>query len=349
MADDGSGGDITIASMLVFKNDADLFKQEIQSNRHLRVEMSWSLPAPDDRVEYDLWTIPSEPVSRDFLINFKTVAIGLQNHAYFTPHMYIYDGSRSGCVGAGSSVECDSLCTNNGRYCATDPDGDINVGVSGADIVRESLRRLCVWEHYGERDGIGMAWWEYVENFDKTCNNPDLFNNVNCIETIFAESGIDVKLVERCMKDSGGVTDDAPNNKLDKEIADQYARGVIVVPSTYVNDVAIRGALTPNNVFSAICAGYLPGTEPRICKQCAHCPNPMDCAETGFCTNGWEHRIINHIADNQGDGISPVFFFFTMCVCMGSVVALGVFYNNRNQSRMRDQMRDLLAQYSKSM
>ena len=44
---------------------------------------------------------------------------------------------------------CGSLCTNRGRYCMTDPDFDTKAGVSGADVVRESLRQKCIWNIYG--------------------------------------------------------------------------------------------------------------------------------------------------------------------------------------------------------
>lgn len=77
MADDGSGGDITIPSMLVYKKDADTFKKELMANHHIRLEMTWSLPSPDDRVEYELWTVPSDPVSKDFLTSFKMIAVTL--------------------------------------------------------------------------------------------------------------------------------------------------------------------------------------------------------------------------------------------------------------------------------
>lgn len=39
-----------------------------------------------------------------------------------------------------------------------DPEYDINIGISGADVVRESLRRICVWKHYGENDGISLTY-----------------------------------------------------------------------------------------------------------------------------------------------------------------------------------------------
>lgn len=151
---------------------------------------------------------------------------------------------------------------------------------------------------------------------------------------------------ERCIRDSGGLDNDAPNNKLDQEITSEVGRGVVVIPSAYVNNVPVRGALTASNIFTAICAGYAEGTEPIVCNQCTRCPNPIDCVETGFCTNTWEHHIIKHLSDKSGEGgISTSTFYLTVLFCMGGVVALGVWYHNRSNVQMREQMRTLLAQY----
>lgn len=161
-------------------------------------------------------------------------------------------------------------------------------------------------------------------------------------------AGIDLETVHRCMRDSGGTNSDAPNNKLDMEIANQIARGVVVIPTAYVNESPIRGALTTTNVFSAICSGYAPGTVPKICEQCTRCPDPANCVTTGFCTNGWEHHMINHMRHHNAeaeDDIKSNTFFFTMFICMGGIVAMGAYYQKRNHTEMREQMRNLLAQY----
>lgn len=34
----------------------------------------------------------------------------------------------------------------------TDPDFDTTKGVSGADVVKESLRQKCIWNLYGGRE-----------------------------------------------------------------------------------------------------------------------------------------------------------------------------------------------------
>ena len=54
MADDGSGSDITIPVMVMFKQDVDTVKVEL--DKGVWVQMAWSVPNPDDHVEYDLWS-----------------------------------------------------------------------------------------------------------------------------------------------------------------------------------------------------------------------------------------------------------------------------------------------------
>jgi hypothetical protein len=87
MADDGSGADISIPSFLIFKQDADPLKKVLKQNTQVRVQMSFSVPAPDSRVEYELWTTPTDVVSRPVEKDFKQAAVALGDKAYYTPHV----------------------------------------------------------------------------------------------------------------------------------------------------------------------------------------------------------------------------------------------------------------------
>jgi len=333
MADDGSGSDITVPAFLMFKIDADKVKETVKKGISVQLEMAWALPSPDDRVEYDLWTVPTEHVSREFQKNFKGLAGALGDRAYFTPHMYIYDGVKSGCQGRDGENQCYNLCTNNGRYCATDPDNNLDEGISGADVVIESLRRICIWKHYGETDGIGMKWWEYVTEFLERCDSPEIFAEEACYNDVMKKVGVDHLKVEQCMKDSGGVEKDNGNTFLDTELDAQQRRGVVVLPTAFVNTAAIRGALSLETVFTAICAGYLSGTEPSVCK-CTQCPDVGGCAaDKGQC------------AMNKKSGISMQTFIFSLLFVAGMVGAGGAYYYRKSQSDMREQVRGILAEY----
>ena len=316
MADDGSGADITIPSFLIFKTDADAVKKELMAETPVEIEMSWPIPSPDDRVEYSLWTTPTDNASKNFLMEFLPIAKGLGDKAYFTPHMYIYDGIKANCVGNDGENFCYNLCTNNGRYCSTDPTGDLDEGISGADVVKESLRRICIWKLYGESDGVGESWWEYVIKFENRCNNSKDFMNDKCVRACYDKASVNEDLVHKCMEDSGGLEGDSANSFLDYAIASQAERGVVVLPTTFVNTVALRGSLSVSNVFTAICGGYAAGSAPEICDTCIGCGDPSACADTGECTahhqpDGLENTIVveeepDFFRDQPGDDMDTM-------------------------------------------
>jgi len=332
MADDGSGGDITIPSFLMFKVDADQIKAEVRANHPVQVEMQWALPKPDDRVEYDLWTTPSDPVSKDFQQKFMPIAQALGDRAYFTPHMYVYDGVKSNCQGFDGENMCFNLCTNNGRYCATDPDNDLDHGISGADVVKESLRRICIWKHYGEQDGVGTEWWAYVAEFMERCDNPDYFANDDCVKDVYKHAKIEDDVVERCMRDSGGLEKDTANTFLDLEMQAQVKRGVVILPTAFVNTVALRGGLSVDTVFTAVCNGYLDGTEPKVCN-CVGCDDFEGCIAKKKCKGG------------SKDSISKRTFMSTVLMISLVFGAAAFWHYRKTREEMRDQVRGILAEY----
>mmetsp|Transcript_13071 Transcript_13071/g.22212 ORF Transcript_13071/g.22212 Transcript_13071/m.22212 type:complete len:508 (+) Transcript_13071:1614-3137(+) len=331
MADDGSGSDITIPSFLMFKQDADPIKAFLKNNTVVRMEMAWALPSPDARVEYELWTTPTDKVSREFQRTFKDAAVALGSHSQFTPHMYIYDGLKSGCQGEDGSNQCYNLCTNNGRYCATDPDNDLDKGISGADVVRESLRRTCIWKLYGD-DGVGVQWWDYVDEFMSRCDNEEYFANKDCYKDAMAHSGVDAHDVEGCMTDSGGLDGDEENALLKTQLADKEASGVVILPAAYVNSAAIRGALEFAVIFKAICAGFVKGSEPEICMKCSSCQDEYHCVKNGFCAGA-------------PGSVSFPFFAGTMVVLVFIFACLGLIQWQRSQRQMREQVKGILAEY----
>lgn len=344
MADDGSGADITIPSFLMHKQDADKVKAEVMANHVVQIEMAWATPAPDDRVEYDLWSLPNNAISKNFVTTFRSAAKALDKHAYFTPHQFFYDGLMFNCQGKSGENACHTLCTNNGRYCATDPDDDLDSGISGADVVTEILRRICIYKHYGEEDGIAENYWKYMEKFSDRCEDPDFFKNEDCLNDVYKHAEIDGGVIEQCMKDSGGLEGDVSNSFLDKELQAKKDSGVVVIPAVYVNNAVMRGALTSANVFRAICSGFLEGTEPDICKACVASADQdiIKCTEDGYSPN-----VVNPTSKSSSSkkGISRGQFVFSLMLVSGIFVALGVWQYRKSQREMRDQVRGILAEY----
>ena len=334
MADDGSGSDITIPSFLMFKQDADPIKDYLKKDGVVRMEMAWSLPRPDATVEYTIWTTPKDPISTPLLKSFREVALALGSHAKFTPHMYVYDGIFAGCQSPDGKDQCYNLCTNEGRYCATDPDDDLDSGLSGADVVTESLRRVCIWNEYG-KDGVGLPWWDYVDEFLFRCDTVEYFKNEDCIKDAMKHAGVEWNVVQSCMDDGGGLEGNKINKVLEEELAARARTGVVILPSFYVNTAPLRGALTTNEVFEAICAGYADGSEPEVCMKCNHCDDVQKCVTVGHCPG----------APGSMDSVSVPAFAGTLLAVVLIFTCCGFIIYQRQQARMRQEVRGILAQY----
>ena len=289
LADDGSGSDVTIPSFLMFKLDADNVKNYLMTyDDPVQMGMSWRVHPEDDdvRVEYDLWSMVGDPSTNGLIEKFLPMVHAFGSQAYFTPHAYIYDGIRAGCYHEDDNL-CYGLCTNYGRYCATNPSTYNLIGVSGADVVVESLRRMCIWRYYGQADGIGEPWWKYVREFMQRCESSDYFANEDCVRDCFKHAGIDYDTISRCMADSGGISYDGGNSILDMELMSQVQRGIVVLPTITVDTVPMRGKISPSTVFNAICNAFPEDSDgtmpPKICNQCACCHDVMTCVTKGTC------------------------------------------------------------------
>ena len=66
------------------------------------------------------------------------------NDTVFTPHYYILGGYHWHCDS--KFPKCGNQCINQGRYCAVDPERDLDLGIAGMDVVQEDLRQLCIWK-----------------------------------------------------------------------------------------------------------------------------------------------------------------------------------------------------------
>jgi hypothetical protein len=332
MADDGSGFDVTIPSVLLFKQDADPIKEALTHNKNVMLELGWSMPSPDDHVEWDLWTSPTDFVSLNFIEEFKSAARALVSRVTFTPHMYLYDGIEAKCRTDDGTNLCQSMCTNGGRYCATGPNGDFDAGsYAGVDVVKESARRICIWKFFGD-DGTGIEWWDYVNGFTEKCDNYSNFNNDDCVKGVMTEIGLDYDRIEECIFEHGALDQDETNDMLQKQLDDKKESGIVIMPVAYVNDVAVRGALEFATVFKAICAGFKKGTAPDICLECSNCSDEKQCVENQKCIDSAGTVSTNTFIGSLG-GVALIF----------GIVGAALYY--RQQMQMRDQVRGILKEY----
>jgi PA domain len=358
MSDDGSGADISIPAFLLFKTDADAIKSTLVGrNQPVVAELSFSIPNPDGHVEYDVWTSPGDPVSREWINTFQSAAMAFSSHAKFTPHMDIIDGVLNNC-GSPSDNDpenimaniCEGLCTNHGRYCALDPDGDLAVGASGSDVVVESLRQLCIWQVYGGTDDIGVEWWKYAKTFAMECaydptgvlKEGEKFANAKCITNALDLAGIDPVKIEKCIADTGGLDGDVVNTLLEQQLLEKTKDGMIVLPTLFVNNAPVRGAFDYQNAFRAICNGFAAGSGPDICEVCDRCHDVVSCvAKGGQCDDAVGPMGIAV----SGSGISHTTFFASIVALVSCFGIVGYVLHRRQQRYMHDQIRGIMAEY----
>jgi hypothetical protein len=186
---------ITIPSALIEQSLGDKIKKAYLGGEIANCKLDWreSVPHPDDRVEYELWTNSNDECGPkcdsqiEFVKDFKGAAQLLEQGGYtlFTPHYITWYCPEKFM----SSKQCKSQCINNGRYCAPDPEEDFEKGYDGKDVVTENLRQLCVYKVGNESSGKAWLWWDYVTDFHVRCPMSEKKYNQECAEQVITSLG----------------------------------------------------------------------------------------------------------------------------------------------------------------
>lgn len=283
---------ITIPSALVEKSTGDKMKRAAAAGSMVLASLDWrdTLPHPDDRVEYEVWSTsndrcgPKCAAQSEFLRSFKGPAMILEQGGYtlFSPHYitwYCPPEERD-------SVPCKNQCINNGRYCAPDPENDFESGYDGKDVLVENLRQLCVWR-WGNATGRPWVWWDYVTDFQKRCSMADKMFNAVCAELVLKSLSIDARHIRDCVGDPMADVDN-PVLKAEQEaqVGKNGRSDVTILPSIVINNRQYRGKLDSMGVLKAVCSGFQEATEPPVCLGAEVQTNECE-VNNGGCWSGY--------------------------------------------------------------
>lgn len=256
MADDGTGADIRIPSVLISRDDGKELIGAAQSGEVV-VELIWDIPR-GEVVAADFWMSSGSRETMEFLERFKDSAEMLGYHLQFIPHYHVFnlpEGVDSSSLG--------NLCLEKNLYCAPDPDGP--GPVTGADVAMEDLRQLCIWRttarHAPESPKgatYSQEFWEYVTEFRKRCplkgTKPEKSFSERCSQKIMDSVGINSEEVLKCSKD----------NRI--ELLDEQLKNLAWSPQALrLNGWRYSGPLDPEMVLKAVCSGYT--THPAACED----------------------------------------------------------------------------------
>eukprot|EP00268_Persea_americana_P026784 TRINITY_DN26290_c0_g1_i1.p1 TRINITY_DN26290_c0_g1~~TRINITY_DN26290_c0_g1_i1.p1 ORF type:complete len:622 (+),score=96.98 TRINITY_DN26290_c0_g1_i1:266-2131(+) len=262
---------INIPSALINRAFGDALKKAVEKDEDVMVKLDWteSMPHPDERVEYELWTNSNDECGMrcdeqmNFVKNFKGHAQILERGGYtqFTPHYITWYCPEAFLL----SKQCKSQCINHGRYCAPDPEENFSEGYDGKDVVVENLRQLCV-HRVANESNRSWVWWDYVTDFHIRCSMKNKRYSKECAEDVIKSLDLPLENIKKCIGDPDA---DVENQVLKTEQELQIGRGsrgdVTILPTLVINDVQYRGKLERTAILKAVCAGFKESTEPRIC------------------------------------------------------------------------------------
>jgi len=167
-------------------------------------------------------------------------------------------------------------CTNSGRYC------NINTvvadGLTGADVVRENLRSMCVW-NIVNATAQPWKWFDYVSKFQQQCPLTATTFTLACSQTVQRQIGVDPTQVENCATQSGGTAADGNVNSI---LEDELAEMAWTLPTLMINDEPYYGGqcgmlndgtvdVTHCGVLDAICSGLNDRSNVAACNTDPGC------------------------------------------------------------------------------
>jgi hypothetical protein len=166
---------ITIPASFVTLSTGKALKELLKGSSAVYATMDWTDALPRQRVvEWEFWTGSNDmcgpicDVQKDFIKAFAPVAKEFDDAGWtkFTPHYIVWVCPPE----YRDTPECRSQCIHHGRYCAPDPDGSIAEGYSGAEVVQENLRQLCVFKlANATTPSRSHLWWRYTTLFAERC------------------------------------------------------------------------------------------------------------------------------------------------------------------------------------
>lgn len=370
MVDQGLGPQIRIPSFFINQhyNDRTLttqnvlaaFVKTLPDSKAWLIEMSleFYLPNPDGDVELAYWHHVADDDIVPFVTTFGEVARAMPGQLFLEPRPFFFE------------TECDSdLCGSNclrqslmsqTYYCSKKQSLPSKFGdVSGADIMRETLRQMCIYntlvntKNRSDRNANTLWMWRYWELFyqlDSTSPNP--LTPADWKDRSNKRFNIIWQTLHALGMDRNNFPVSAVNQCVDSALAGSYAIYANMLKywreagpsgrlSLYINENEYYGTprcATPITqatcgIVSGICYGFANNTVPDACLK------PQNCA-FGDSSCGGVTNIDNSVLGVSAGAVVGIVIAFL--IVTGVVVWL---YLRYYKQRVRADVDVLLQQY----
>mmetsp|Transcript_44409 Transcript_44409/g.125715 ORF Transcript_44409/g.125715 Transcript_44409/m.125715 type:complete len:494 (-) Transcript_44409:114-1595(-) len=328
VADDGTGSDIHIPSILVSKGEGNLLIEALKTSKVV-VELVWNVPT-NHVVSTDLWMSSGSATSLNFLKEFSPKRRMLNEVLMFQPHFAVFSMDRDNCVNSAHPSEpsrCRDLCSNDtGEFCTEDPDGP--GPITGRQVLDENLRQACIHEkskvprtslidtalgkpyvEYAEK------YWNYIEKFADRCpldgRSPAKTFGTMCAEQLMLDVGLDLEVIRRCMARSQ-----------EEKLLYEREHRAWSPRALRINGWHYRGIMSADLVTRAICSAFI--AQPKECKEILKPRDPFK----------------PYISLPQGEGVTSGMLFVWLLVVVGLVLGTACFYKRYLKSQMRATLRE---------
>mmetsp|Transcript_9424 Transcript_9424/g.13312 ORF Transcript_9424/g.13312 Transcript_9424/m.13312 type:complete len:495 (-) Transcript_9424:41-1525(-) len=286
VADDGWGKSVRIPSILITNEDGEKLITATKVG-DVQVTLSWDIPT-NDIVVVDKWISLTNKDSLEFLSEFANWREYFGSQLSFKPHFML--GMSMFTPPADNHDQC---LDHDGIYCFPDPD---KAGkMTGAMVIKESIRMLCIHEITTEfkKNSVpagndppqySKAFWDFMYYFPEECpladpqtgkwsDDPDHRFGEKCSKRLMEQvqmSNADIQKIDKCFKDNqpgmmyscrdcGGIA--VKNYWLDK-MRNQVAWHDRALR---INGWRYTGAYNVQGVVGAICKAYT--HEPEACDH----------------------------------------------------------------------------------
>lgn len=216
--------------------------------------VTFEMPHPDQRVEYDIWYSSIDERALDFITDFQKFDEMLGDKVLMTPHFVSW-----------KCQECDDdfkkkECFGNGKYCAILHE---KFKLPGKEILLEDLRQRCIYQKFPTNHRA--VFWDYIKKVHTSCAG---YINEDCSKTAHEQLQLDYQETMNCVSDTFARGDSSDwrqdNHALEEERKYWNDYGAHFYPSIVINNRTYRGSFEPEAVFNSLCAGFK--SPPKICS-----------------------------------------------------------------------------------
>lgn len=267
VVDDGTGGDISIPTVLISKADGTIIKRFIRDNpdENIQIEIEFSTEK-SDVVQVEYFTLINNEQGYKILNEFSKFYLLLKDKVIFTPHYLSYP------LEGLTQAEKENNCVSGGKYCLTGGTPR-SKNAQGKNLLMDSIFHQCFHKVVtsNETNYHPEYYFSLTDYFETKC----LYMRYKrfCGKSVLEKLDIPEKDVDDCIYQSFGneksgmrAEDYANENSILHENYKMATEEKIkIFPTFMVNGKKLKGRLSAEDLFLSICSSF--NQMPTYCQN----------------------------------------------------------------------------------